>query len=577
MRRRSLSEVIGAVIVLAVVVLAALSLLRLGSQVVLYAERVSSSQFAREAQMSSPPEMSVVLRNSSLYLLVSSSVPINISYAVIQEAGRVYVERVDEGVSGQALLRLLTNYSCQNVSIFLVSSTGAVFRYEPYNDPLLMGRAPQGVDYFSCAFVNSTGPSSASSGPGYQQVYLGPDSFRLPNNVVFVGLQGSGGSFESVGKLQVKVRMSGWFCSESVVASVGNVNILRSFSGPIAYLGWVNVSGVNVSLLAFCQGWSTGIVILPASGYVTFSAVVNATVTAQTPYTSPIGPVTAAALGFTGNFTASGSTKFLGSDWTSSGLYYYWGFYSRASGKGATLGPIALLIGYGLGTASGGNFTLSAVINATVVKFTGNASLTLEVPGPVTFKALSLSASGSYPPIIGALMSSLQYVTPSIYLTFYTQEGAVTRSVSSGEFLVPFYQVAVTMPYGPSGLLEVGPQLKPTNNGWIAYAVNVTPFPFVTPTMLELNSTGVGTLVLVSPTWLSDPLQVGQLTEDGPVIAIPLGVDPLSCVSPMVARLSLQGYQAYVRLPWSNLTEGTTPGVYLLYCKGQGGYLAIIS
>nr|NAZ39056.1 hypothetical protein [Acidilobus sp.] len=58
MRRRSLSEVIGAVIVLAVVVLAALSLLRLGSQVVLYAERVSSSQFAREAQMSSPPEMS---------------------------------------------------------------------------------------------------------------------------------------------------------------------------------------------------------------------------------------------------------------------------------------------------------------------------------------------------------------------------------------------------------------------------------------------------------------------------------------------------------------------------------------
>jgi len=49
LRRRSLSEVIGAVIVLAVVVLAALSLLRLGSQVVLYAERVSSSQFAREA------------------------------------------------------------------------------------------------------------------------------------------------------------------------------------------------------------------------------------------------------------------------------------------------------------------------------------------------------------------------------------------------------------------------------------------------------------------------------------------------------------------------------------------------
>ncbi|NAZ31822.1 MAG: hypothetical protein GU352_03850, partial [Acidilobus sp.] len=139
MRRRSLSEVIGAVIVLAVVVLAALSLLRLGSQVVLYAERVSSSQFAREAQMSSPPEMSVVLRNSSLYLLVSSSVPLNISYAVIQEAGKVYVERVDESVSGQALLRLLTNYSCQNVSIFLVSSTGAVFRYEPYNDPLLMG------------------------------------------------------------------------------------------------------------------------------------------------------------------------------------------------------------------------------------------------------------------------------------------------------------------------------------------------------------------------------------------------------------------------------------------------------
>jgi hypothetical protein len=521
--------------------------------------------------------MSVVLRNSSLYLLVSSSVPLNISYAVIQEAGRVYVERVNESVSGQALLRLLTNYSCRNVSIFLVSSTGAVLRYEPYNDPLLMGRVPQGVDYFSCAFVNSTRTSSASSSPGYQQVYLGPDSFRLPNNVALVGLQGSGGSFESAGKLQVKVRMSGWLCSESVVASVGNVNLSRSFSGPIAYLGWVNASGVNVSLLAFCQGWSTGIVIMPASGYVTFSAVVNANATAQTHYTTPIGPVTAAALGFTGNFTASGSTKFLWSGWTSGGLYYYWGFYSRASGKGTTPGPITLLVGYNLSTASGGSFTLSATINATVVKFTGNASLTLEVPDPVTFKALSPSASGSYPPMIGALMSSLQYVTPSIYLTFYTQEGAVTRSVSSGEFLVPFYQVAVTMPYGPSGLLEVGPQLKPTNNGWIAYAVNVTPFPFVTPTMLELNSTGVGTLVLVSPTWLSSSLQVGPLTEDGPVIAIPLGIDPLSCVSPMVAPLSLQGYQAYVRLPWSNLSEDMAPGTYLLYCKGQGGYLAIVS
>ena len=84
-------------------------------------------------------------------------------------------------------------------------------------------------------------------------------------------------------------------------------------------------------------------------------------------------------------------------------------------------------------------------------------------------------------------------------------------------------------------------------------------------------------MVLVSPTWLSSSLQVGPLTEGGPVIAIPLGVDPLSCVSPMVAQLSLQGYQAYARLPWSNLTEGAPPGAYLLYCKGQGGYLAIIS
>jgi len=41
--------------------------------------------------------------------------------------------------------------------------------------------------------------------------------------------------------------------------------------------------------------------------------------------------------------------------------------------------------------------------------------------------------------------------------------------------------------------------------------------------------------------------------------------------------LSLQGYQAYVGFPWSNLTDSTTPGAYLLYCKGQGGYLAIIS
>lgn len=256
--------------------------------------------------------MSVVLKNSSLYLLVSSATPINVSYAVVVAVGRVLVERVDAVVSGQRLIDVMPNYSCQNVSIFLVTSTGAVFRYAPWSDPALQGRAPVGADYFSCSFLNR----GYVGQPGLYQAPMGLNGAVAVNGTYLVGMT-SGLSLTPEGNVTVRLRAYGRLCGPiNFTFSAGGESWERNVTsvGGIAVrpLGSLVVGSDSLTLmgLASCNNLDVGVIALPASGVVNFRARVNASGLLYSEYSAPPGMLS--ALGFTGNFTAVGSENFIG-------------------------------------------------------------------------------------------------------------------------------------------------------------------------------------------------------------------------------------------------------------------------
>ncbi|MGC9071700.1 MAG: hypothetical protein ACP5HK_03265 [Acidilobus sp.] len=590
MARRSLSEVIGAVIVLFIVVLAAVTLLRLSSQVVIYAERLSSSQLARQAQMYSPPEMSVILRNSSLYLLVSSSTPINITYAVIEGPGGVNLERLDQVVEGQSLLRLVPNYSCQNVSIFLVSSTGAVFRYLPFEDPSLMGRVPVGVDYFSCSFLNSNystrGPQDTLTGEG---MYLGGAYYELPNGTYIVGVGGGPLSEAVAGWVEGRASMSGWACGTLNASFIVNgsrlTTTLRS-SGPsvVRPMGWLLVNGVNVTVLAFssCPNLSAGLVFLPSSGLVRFHAAVNLSGVLYLPGNASLPAVlTAEALGFAGNFSASGRASYL---WPSPVQRYVTevnetiAYNSTAFGQGSTPGPLELAaVAEFYPTPSiTGRFSLSATLNITVVTYRGDENVTFSLPAPIAFTSVDPTISGNDPLLVAVLTEARAYVGYAS-LSLVTQEGTVRRAVGRGEFLIPFSSATLTLPIAPGLPDYVGQRASVDGTAWLAYAVNVTPFYAPLPYVVDVNSTGLGNIVFVSQVFGESPLEVGGVSESGPVAAIPVGLTLSGCAYPQLAPLSLGTAYYGVLLPYRPLSQNLTPGTYLLACSTGGGYVAIIS
>ncbi len=574
---------VGALIVLALVMVSAITIIRVGSQAAEYAQSVSSESLARDVQMASPPEMSVVLRNSSLYLLVSTATPINVSYAVVEEAGQVYVERVDRLVSGQYLLRVLENYSCQNVSIILVTSDGAIFRYVPSEDPDLMGRVPPGIDYFSCSFLRQGGLSGAWQ---YQQLLVGPQWAASINGTYLVGVGGVARPAD-LGTVNMTLRASGWVCGSMnftlYVRGHEESAVVTSGGGlALSPLGWLMVGRDNVTILAFtdCRSYAAGLVILPASGYVVFSANASAEGRLYTPFTSSPGLLSAVALGFSGNFTSSGTVWQAGvtpTGGTNPYFYYTYGYASEALGRGVTQGPVELIDVLSPDAVANGSISLEVALNVTVVGAPEPANATFSLQAPVSYACLRpVLEGGGWPLLVAVLARSLWYVSPG-NITFQTQEGSAVRDAGRGQFLIPFTSANVTL-WAPQTVIDnVTTGYYTTKGGWKAFAVASPPVALPLPYLVEINSTLSGErIIFVSPVVGDRGLQVGSAFEAGPLLLIPVGVNVSGCASPSLASLYLSGGLAYVVGDWASLDEGLPPGAYVMAC-GEEGYLAIIS
>ena len=589
---RSLSEVLGAVIVLGVVVLSAVSIVRVGSMVASYAERESFALLARDVQMGSPPTMSVVLKNSSLYLLVSSTTPINVSYAVLVLQGSVIVEKLDVMVSGQTLLDLMPNYSCQNVSIYLITSSGAVFRYSPWSDPAFMGRVPPGIDYFSCSLLNQPStPDSWGSGP----LYMTLRNAAYVNGTYIVGLQ-SDAALVPEGNVSLRVIAHGMLCGPvNFTLQVGDMtwsrNVTSTGQVSVAPLATITVGQVRLALMGLlsCDIPSVGVVALPSSGLVRFTASANVTAALYDSVTSYPGMLTAEALGFSGNFTAAGELRFYGdanpAHWAYPS-YYLYRESSWANGGGVTLGPVLLAsmvdtqpLAWQYENVS---FSLSAALDLSVFGVDNLASASLTEGSPLEYSLVIPHLLGDWPLVVLAYLQAVGYYDWAS-LTIQTPEGDVVRSVGSGQFLIPATDVELSVvppTFVPdnvslSYVANVTHYMDLWRASWTANAVPTAASYFVIPYLVEINVSGYD-VIFVPPLTGDRPLYVGAEAEQGPLIMLPLGLNVSGCVSPYLAPLEIMGKSLYVNSSWWPITSNLSPGTYILSCS-EGAYLAIVS
>ena len=589
---RSLSEVLGAVIVLGIVVLSAISIVRIGGIVATYAERESSAVLARDVQMGSPPTMSVVLRNSSLYLLVSSTTPINVSYAVLVLNGKIIVKRVDALISGQSLLDLLSNYSCQNVSIYLITSSGAVFRYTPWSDPALMGRVPPGVDYFSCSLLSQQSvPDSIVPGPqGW-----GFSGAPYVNGTYLVGLQDDA-ALVPEGNVTLRVLAYGRLCGPvNFTVRVGGMSWSRNLTSNgqlvVAPIATITVGQDSLALMGLlgCVVPGVGVVALPSSGLVRFTANVNVTAAIYDYVTSYPGMLTAEALGFSGNFTAGGELRFYGDVNPSHWAYPAYYFYRQSSwgeGGGVTPGPIVLASFVDMQPLwwqyENVTFSISAYLDLSVLGVNGVANESVPASSPLEYYLIVPRLLGNWPLVVQAYLQSVGYFDPAA-LTIQTPEGEVVRGVGSGEFLIPTtgVELSVVPPVFVPNNVSLSYSANVTHYmdlwmaSWRAYAVPTATSYYVIPYLVEINFSSYD-VVFVPPLLGDRPIYVGATAETGPLIMLPLGLNVSGCGSPALAPLEIRGKAVYVNSSWSQVTSDLTPGAYLLSCNG-GAYLAIVS
>lgn len=594
-RRRSLSEVIGALVVLTVVIVATISMLRLTQQVVSYAQRASSQEFVRSAQEATPPTMSVLVSNSTLYMLISYPGTINISYALLNVDGKLIINRVDRLVAGEAVIPLLNNYSCQNVSITLVSSAGAVFRYVPSEDPALRGRVPPGVYYFSCSLTSGQqGRDSLPSGNVSYYPVIPVGSAAAGSSEYVVGLNYGQGFYRDLGALRLTVKATGWFCSGfNVTISVNGTSLSGSVRAPssgtsLSVIGNTYINGTELDIMAFasCNPSEFGISLAGPATLLNFTGSESFSGYVYSGWTQP--PVLLPeVLGLTGNTTgwmkeAEGPDVVIGSSW-----YYNYQYSGSAEGWGTTTGPIELAAAYNKGFY-GTYHGVSLVANLTVLvfQFTGMASARLQLPYPVSYWALKVLWSSGSP--ITEASAETDEIADLPTLMFETPYGNVTRTIGTSPetFYLPFYGLVVRSPEPPLPVETIGLRYNTTYTyGAQGAAIKAylwayrLPEPIIVPfdPMAFINDSHESYLLVVPVANDSTGLYVNGVYEPGPVVAAPLGSQLAGALNPEAANMTVQaqisvGAWEPVNTTWLNLTAGA----YELYA-GNGRIFVLVT
>lgn len=568
MVRRSLSEVIGAFIVLGVVLLAAISLIRMGSEIVGYSEKVSSQLFQRAAEEAAPPRLELMVNGSRLYLMVSPNSPLNISYAIVEASGNVFIERVNKLVSSSAAIPLPGNYSaCQNVSVYLVTSSGAMFAYSTSSDPLIAEE---------CGWnVSSAGGAYQTAGPS--QAYLGPDSYPAALDMVYIsGLDGENSTLEYLGEANLTVRMKGkLFSYINVVVTSGG----RSFSGTVSpstgnymtLLGYISVSGRNVAVAAYDIP-SRGVVGIAVGGpgdLVNYTGQVSVRGFISNPYTTILSTVLASLVGYSGNFT---SKWFIGNPIINT--TYYYRYNSTASGQGSTLGPINLayyvMFYHDPLMLWPTTINLSASLSLKIFSVAGSSHANISLPSPISFYSVPVYTNTSER---AYLAEELMSIYRPFRVSFQTKLGEASEYFGNGTFLIPSSSIYVESPESFMMPITSNLTFSYTNYGsyvtgvaWADEAFYVEPLAY----LLEVNDSSYS--VFLSPsTYRSRPIIVNGVAEPGPVVAVIPGANVTLPCPGLLFPAQVEGLRVSLGAP---LRVGQSlpqlqPGLYLYACTDQ--------
>ncbi|MGC9112866.1 hypothetical protein [Acidilobus sp.] len=572
MGRRSLSEVIGAFIVLGVVLLAAISLVRMGSEIVGYSERVSSQLFQRAAEEATPPKLELLVNGSRLYLMVSPNSPLNISYAIVEASGNVFIEKVNRLVSSSEALPLPGNYSaCQNVSVYLVTSSGAVFTYSASSDPLI---------------AKACGWNTSAAGGGYQatgpsQAYLGPDSYPAALDMVYIsGLDGGNSTLEYLGEVNVTVHLAGKLLNYiNVVVTSGG----RSLSGTVSpsagdyvtLLGYINVSGQNLAVAAYDIP-SRGVVGIAIGGpgdLVNYTGHVSVRGFISNPYTTILSTVLASLVGYSGNFT---SKWFIGNPIINT--TYYYRYNSTATGYGSTLGPINLayyvMFYHDPLILWPTTINLNASLSLRIYHAAGESYVNLSLPSPLSLYSVPVYTNASERTYVA---EELMAMYGPFKVTFQTGLGEASEYFGNGTFLIQSSSIYVESPEMVMMPITSNLTFNYTNYGsyvsgaaWARRVFYMEPLAY----LLEVNDSSYS-VFLTPPTYRSRPVLVNGLTEPGPVLAVIPGANVTLPCPGLLFPAQVKGLSVSLGSP---LAVGRSlpqlqSGLYLYVCPDQEYWL----
>ncbi|PMP91671.1 MAG: hypothetical protein C0171_02230 [Caldisphaera sp.] len=156
--KRNLSEMVGSIIVITIVLVSATTLYSFYLNEIKESSQIIGTYQKRVFETYNPPLMSMIYNSSGLYLLVTSDYSLSLSYIVVILGNQGIIRTINSSIR-YIVIPLVKDYNCtQNVTVSLITSYGAILTYNPYYDPNLNKTSINpSLNYFSCKFlINNT-------------------------------------------------------------------------------------------------------------------------------------------------------------------------------------------------------------------------------------------------------------------------------------------------------------------------------------------------------------------------------------------------------------------------------------
>ncbi len=161
MKRRGLSEIIGALILIFVMSSMAIGFLKIANRNennISYMERQLTNKLKEEINS---PFLSINLINGTLYMNIYPSRPFKLNKIIIQFYNGSFRSLNEELIiSKPTLIPLIKRYSCEKVKVFLIADSGVIYSYSPIKDPRFLSlnstakKTVMKTQWISCRLIN---------------------------------------------------------------------------------------------------------------------------------------------------------------------------------------------------------------------------------------------------------------------------------------------------------------------------------------------------------------------------------------------------------------------------------------